>query len=130
MIVAGTNAADHTCLGFVTPDDPVQYYCPDRLASESALVLLVRGTPYETDGKTLTPAWLLGIQRADVTRVTVDQPPDWNQLDLPATYWGTWDLSLGHSNDAVVTVHLRNGRVRRAAVDLTRPGDRVIPIPG
>jgi hypothetical protein len=49
---------------------------------------------------------------------------------LAVGYRLTWELSLGRPQDAVVTVYLRDGRVRRAAVDLARPGDRVITIPG
>jgi hypothetical protein len=131
MIVAGTNAADHTCLGFVTPEAPVQYFCPDRLKSTSALLLVVRGAPFEMDDQTIEPAWIMGIERSDVERIVADQPPDWNQQELSRMYWGAWELSLGPSSqDAVVTVHLRDGRVRRAAVNPALPGDRVISIPG
>lgn len=135
MIVAGTNAADHTCIGFVTPDSPVEYYCPDRLESQSAMLLLVKGEPFELDGKAFQPAWLMGVQRADVERIVVDQPFDWNDLVIfdrasGHSYWGTWELSLGQSPDAVVTVYLRDGSVHRAAVNIALPGDRVISVPG
>jgi hypothetical protein len=131
MIVAGTNAADRTCLGFVTSKTPVEYFCPDRLRSTSAVVLVVRGAPFELAGETIEPAWLMGIQRADVERLVVDQPPDWNRLEISRMYWGAWELSLGpSSNDAVLTAYLRDGRVRRAALNPSLPGDRVISIPG
>jgi hypothetical protein len=130
MIVAGTNAADHTCIGFVTPGTPVEFYCPDRLESQSGLLLLVKSRPYQFEGQKLQPAWLMGIQRADVERIVVDQPFDRNRQAMGYSYWGAWELSLGQSPDAVVTAYLRDGTVRRAAVNLTRPGDRVIPIPG
>jgi hypothetical protein len=135
MVVAGTNAADETCLGVVQHDGPADYYCPDRLRSQSALLMLTRGDPLHANGLTYEPAWVTGIERSDVRRITVDQPPDWNEVgvfDRPSghSYWGTWELSLGPAPDVVVTVYLRDGRVHRAAVDLTRPGDRVITIPG
>jgi len=130
MIVAGTNAADHTCIGFVTPDNPVDFYCPDRLESQSGLLLLVKGWPYEFEGQTFQSAWLMGIQRADVERIVVDQPFDSNRQTMGYSYWGAWDLSLGQSPDAIVTTYLRDGRVRRTAVNLALPGDRVITIPG
>jgi hypothetical protein len=132
MIVAGTNAADHTCIGFVTPDAPAEYFCPNRLRSVSALLFLVKGTPSRFEGQTLVPAFLMGIDRAEVKRLTVDQPFGWNQVGLHAMYWGSWELSfaLDASNDAVVTAYLRDGRVRRAPVNLALPGDRVIAIPG
>ena len=130
MILAGTNAADRTCLGFVTPDAPVDYYCPDRLRSTSALLFLVRGTPSTFEGQPLVPTFLMGIQRADVERIVVDQPFDWSGQAVGHSYWGAWELSLGQSPDVIVTAYLRDGRVRRAAVNLALPGDRVIAIPG
>jgi len=131
MIVAGTNAANHTCLGFVTPDAPVEYFCPSRLRSTSALVLLVEGAPFEMNDRTIEPAWLMGVQRADVDRIVVDQPPDWEQLQLEHSYWGAWNLSLGPSgNNAVVYAYLQDGRVGQSTVRLRRSGDHVIAIPG
>jgi hypothetical protein len=130
MIVVGTNAADRTCIGFVSHENPVEYYCPDRLAFQSGLLLLVKGQPFDLNGQTFQPAWLMGVQRADVERIVVDQPFDWNRQAIEHSYWGAWELSLGQSPDAVVTAYLRDGRVRRAAVNLALPGDRVIPIPG
>jgi hypothetical protein len=135
LVVAGTNAADRTCLGFASPGAPVDFYCPERLRSQAAVLMLTRGGPVTANGTTYEPAWLTGIERSDVLRIGVDQPFDWNDVgvfDRPSghSYWGTWELSLGPSPDVVVTAYLRDGSVRRAAVDLTRPGDRVIPIPG
>lgn len=131
MIVAGTNAADRTCLGFVMTDGPVEWFCGDRLDSASALLCVVRGAQFDLNGQTFKPAWLMVVQRADVERIVVDQPPDWNEVSLGPSYWGTSELSLGQSSsDAVVTAYLREGRVRRAAVNLALPGDRVIAIPG
>jgi hypothetical protein len=135
MVVAGTNAADRTCLGFVMQDEPVEYRCGERLDSEAVLLLLTRAGPSNANGMTYEPASVAGIERADVTRIVVDQPPDWNDVsvfDRPSghSYWGAWELSLGPSPDAIVTAYLSDGSVRRAAVDLARPGDRIIPIPG
>ena len=124
MLVAGTDAADHTCIGFVTPSEPVEYVCPNRLGPQSAFVLVAHGA---------TGAWVMGISRGDVTRIVVDQPPDWNEQTLfsreQGSFWGTWSVSLGDS-DAIVTAYLRDGSVRRVAVDPSRPTDRVIAIPG
>ncbi len=125
MIVAGTDAADHTCIGFVTPSNPVEYACPERLGLQSAFVFLTHG---------VASPWLLGIARADVTRIVVAQPPNWTDQTVfsreQGSFWGTWELSLAESPNVKVTAYLDDGRVRSVVLDPGRPGDRVIPIPG
>jgi hypothetical protein len=134
MIVAGTNAADKTCIGFVTPSAPAEYFCPPRLGSQSGFVLAMPRS-WQSGGVLRHPAWLLGVVRADVTRVGVDQRLEWEDetvLDAAnGSYWGTWELSLADfGRSATVTVYRKDGKVTSRTVDVQTRGDRVIPIPG
>jgi len=134
LVVAGTNAANHTCLGFVTPREPVEYFCPPRLRPQSGLVLAVSRT-WATGGAVRHPAWLIGVSRGDVARVTVDQPPDWNGetvLDTAnGSYWGTWVLSLADSGrPAEVKVYRTDGKVASETVGVRTQGGRITEIPG
>jgi hypothetical protein len=134
LVVAGTNAADNTCIGFVTPREPVMYFCPPHLASQSGFVLAVSRT-WVVDGVTSHPAWLVGIARGDVGRVTIDQPSDWNNERVfdaaDGSYWGTWVLSLADSGrPATVTVYREIGEVASATIGVRTQGERVIAIPG
>ncbi len=134
MIVSGTNAADETCIGFVTPREPAQYFCPTRLGPQSGFVLVLSRS-WQADGVLRHPAWLLGIVRADVARVAVDQGSEWDdEIVLESangSYWGTWELSLEDSGrPATVTVYRKGGEVTSRTFDAQTPGDRVIPIPG
>jgi hypothetical protein len=130
MIVAGTNTADQTCLGFVRPKDAVSFYCPDRLGPQSAFVLVTTRGPYGSD--TAHPTFLTGVARADVTRVVVDQPPDWpNGVAYDrkqGSLWGTFELSLSDSRNIRVKVYGAHGLIATAPLDLTQPGDLLIPI--
>ena len=134
MIVAGTNAADKTCLGFVTPSQPTIFYCPPRLGSQSAFVLVTTRAPFEANGVTSQPTFLRGIVRSDVTRVVVNQPQsgpnagiyDRNQGSL----WGTFELSLSTGQEIDLKVGREGGAVRTIRIDQTEPGDRLIQVSG
>ena len=132
MIVAGTNAAEHTCLGFVRPKDPVSFYCPDRLGPQSAFVVVTTRGPFESGGSTTHPTFLTGVARADVTRVVVDQPPEWPNGVVydrkQGSLWGTFELSLSDSRNIRVKVYGEHGLVATAPIDLTQPADLLIPV--
>jgi hypothetical protein len=131
MIVAGTNAADNTCIGFVTPSEK-SFYCPPRLDPQSAFVLMITRPAFEGDPANAQPTFLTGITRADVRRVIVNQPQDWpnagiydRELGSP---WGTFELSLMDGRDIDITVVRADGESPTVHIDETTPGDRVIPI--
>jgi hypothetical protein len=132
MIVAATNAADQTCLGFVRPKDPVAFYCPGRLGPQPAFVLVTTRGPYETEGRTIHPTFLTGVARADVTRVVIDQPPDWPNGIVydreQGSVWGTFELSLSDSRDIRVTVYGKRGVIATVPIDVTQPADLLIPV--
>lgn len=134
MIVAGTNAADRTCLGFVEPNDPTVFYCPNRLGPQSAFVLVTTRGPFESEGRTTHPTFLTGIARADVTRVVVDQPPDSPNTVVyereRGSLWGTFELSLSDSRDIRVMVYGEHGLIATAPIDLTQPADLLVPVTG
>jgi len=134
MIVAGTDAADETCIGFVTPNQPVKYLCPPRLDAASGFVFAVSRT-WTIDGVARHPAWLVGIARSDVDRLAVDQPSDWNDetvLDsADHSYWGTWVLSLADSRrPATVTAYREDGDITSTAIAVGTQGGRITEIPG
>jgi hypothetical protein len=132
MVVAGTNAADKTCLGFVTPSS-TSFFCPPRLEDRSAFVLVTTRPSFESGDQTIHPTFLTGIARGDVTRVVVSQSREWPngsiyERDLGSP-WGTFGLSLSDGRGIDLTV-VRGSVPRTVHVDATAPGDRVIPIPG
>jgi hypothetical protein len=134
MIVAGTNAADRTCLGFVTPSEAPSFYCPNRLGAQSAFVLVTTRSSYENGGQTVRPTFLTGIARGDVTRVVVDQRPDWPNTGIydrkQGSLWGTFELSLGDSRETTVTVYGMTGQIAKVPLNVTEPGDRLLQISG
>jgi len=134
MIVAGTNAADRTCLGFVVPSDAPRFYCGRQLDPDSAFVLVTTRDSYSTAEGTVHPTFLTGIARGDVTRVVVDQRPDWPAAGIydrkQGSFWGTFELSLSDSRAIRLAFFRRNGGITRMPIDVTEPGDRLTQIPG
>jgi hypothetical protein len=135
LIVAGTEArGDGTCLGFVTPSRASTFYCRDTLADASAFLLVTTRGPFEADGKTVQPTFLTGIARGDVTRVVVDQRPDWPNAGVydrkQGSLWGTFELSLSDSRAVRVSVYGRNGLMARVPLNVTTPRDLLVKIPG
>jgi hypothetical protein len=134
MIVAGTNAADKTCLGFVVPSDTPRFYCGARLDPDSAFVLVTTRSSYPSGEGTVHPTFLTGIARGDVTRVVIDQRPDWRNVGIfgrkQGSLWGTFELSLRDSRAIHLAVFRKNGGITRMPVDVTKPGDLLIKIPG
>jgi hypothetical protein len=131
LVVAGTNAADDTCLGFVTPSK-TDFYCPPRLGPQSAFVLVITRPAFEGDPTHAQPTFLTGITRADVRRVVVDQPQDWlnagvydRELGSP---WGIFELSLSNGRGIDITLVHADGASQTVHVDETTPGDRLLPI--
>jgi hypothetical protein len=135
LIVAGTEArGDGTCLGFVTPSEAPAFYCGDALADASAFLLVTTRGPFNADGKTVQPTFLTGIASGDVTRIVVDQPLDWPNGRIydrkQGSLWGTFELSLSDSRAVRVSVYGKNGVMARMPVDITKPGDLLLKIPG
>jgi hypothetical protein len=134
MIVAGTDAADHTCIGFVRPSQAPSFSCPGHLGPQSAFVLVTTRGPFEADGRTVHPTFLTGVARGDVTRIVVDQPPEWANAGVydreQGSLWGTFELSLGDSRRILVSVFREGGAVTRVPIEVTEPGDQLIQIPG
>ena len=135
MIVAGTNAADRTCLGFVRPGEAAEFVCGARLARSSAFVLVTTRGPYEFGGRSVHPTFLTGIARGDVSRVVVDQPPDWRNAQVfdrageNYGFWGTFELSLSDSRKLALAVHREGGQVTEVPVQIAEPGDLVLAVP-
>ena len=132
LIVAGTDASDHTCLGFVIRGERVEFFCSGRLADISAFLLVLRPA-YASDGDAL---FVEGIPDGDVTKVVVDAPPEWPNAAVydrrpgGGSYWGTFGASLASAHALDVTVSRENGAAVHVRIDSTLPGNRVIPIPG
>jgi len=131
MVVAGTNAADRTCLGFVTPSS-TSFFCPPRLEDRSAFVLVTTRPSFESGDQTIHPTFLTGIARGDVTRVVVSQSQEWPngsiyERDLGSP-WGTFGLSLSDGRGIDLTL-VRGSVPRTVHIDVTSAGDRVIAIP-
>jgi hypothetical protein len=84
IMVAATNRADQTCLGFALPERAISFACPRDAAAFVAVV------------PNSTGAFIFGIARADGRSVTVQQagmPPQ-------ATFgghgnWGVFSVTLG-----------------------------------
>ena len=131
MIVAGTNAADNTCIGFVTPSE-TSFYCPPRLDAQSAFVLMITRPAFAGDPGNAQPTFLTGITRADVRRVIANQPDDWPNVGIygrkQGSAWGTFELSLMDGRDIDITVVRADGRSQAVHIDETTPGDRLVPI--
>jgi hypothetical protein len=131
MVVAGTNAADETCLGFVTPSS-TSFSCPPELGPQSAFVLVTTRPPFEGDTANVLPTFLTGIVRGDVTRVVVNQPEDWPNEGIYSrkvgSFWGTFGLSLSTGRNIDITVLRENGDSRTVDIDEETPGDRLIQI--
>jgi hypothetical protein len=134
MIVAGTDAADHTCLGFVTPGRAPVFYCGARLDGASAFVLVTTRSSFSSEEATVHPTFLTGIANGDVRRVVVDQPPDWPKASVydrrQGSLWGTFELSLSDSRGTQVSLYDREGLMARVLIDVTTPGDRLVRISG
>jgi hypothetical protein len=134
MIVAGTNAADHTCLGFVMPSEAPAFYCGERLDAVSAFVLVTTRGPFASEGKTVHPTFLTGIANGDVTRVVAEQQPDWPHAGVydrkQGSPWGTFQLSFSDSHGIRVSAYGRNGLVASVPIDIVMPGDRLLTIRG
>jgi hypothetical protein len=133
LLVAGTNSADKTCLGFATPSK-TSFYCPPRLGSQSALILVTTRAPFETSGKTMYPTFITGIASGDVSRVVVNQSEEWPNGAVydreRGSLWGTFELSLATGRNIDLTVLRENGAARTVHIDETTPGDRLISIAG
>ena len=72
-LLAGSNARGQTCVGASVPNAPVAWSC--LLDRQAAIVIVAPGAPEQTAKYgTLYPLSLLGVTRADVTRVTLDLP--------------------------------------------------------
>jgi hypothetical protein len=131
LIVAGTDASDHPCLGFVMPNEPVEFFCSGRLADISAFLLVLRPSAYDGDA-----LFLEGIPNGDVTKVVVDAPPEWPNATVfdrragGGSYWGTFGVSLANAHAMDVTVSRENAAPIHVRIAAALPGDRVIPIPG
>jgi len=83
MIVAATSRSGRTCLGFALPERGTSFVCPRNAAAFVAVV------PNESG------AFLFGIARADVKRVTVRQPGDPPQPVYGGRgAWGTFIVTL------------------------------------
>jgi hypothetical protein len=83
MIVAATNGASRTCLGFALPERPISFACPHDAAAFVAIVPNPSG------------AFVFGIVRGEVRSVTVQQPgePSFGELLGPGA-WGTFAVTL------------------------------------
>jgi hypothetical protein len=131
MIVAGTNAADNTCLGFVTPSS-TSFSCPPDLSDRSAFVLVTTRTSFASDDQTIHPTFLTGIASGDVTRVVVNQPDDPPNVGIygrkQGSAWGAFELSLMDGRDIDITVVRADGRSQTVHIDETTPGDRLVTI--
>jgi len=83
MIVAATSRSGRTCLGFVLPERGTSFACPRNAAGFVAVV------PNDSG------AFLFGIARADVKRVTVRQPGNPAQPVYGGKgAWGTFMVTL------------------------------------
>ena len=72
-LLAGSEASGRTCIGAVVARAPVTFACD--LRSETALVVAAPRPPEETaKHATLYPFYVLGVARAEVTRVVLDVP--------------------------------------------------------
>jgi hypothetical protein len=131
LIVAGTNAADETCLGFATPSS-TSFSCPPDLADRSAFVLVTTRSSFESGGQTIHPTFLTGVVSGDVTRVVVNQPDDWPNTGIYShklgSPWGTFELSLSNGKGIDVTVYRESGGPKTVHIDETTPGDRLVAI--
>jgi hypothetical protein len=127
LIVAGTNAAAKTCLGFATPTS-TSFSCPPDLYDESAFLLVTTRNRAQAG----LPTFLTGIASGDVTRVVVNQPDDWPNVGIyrreQGSAWGTFELSLSNGKGVDVTVVRADGGSRTVHIDETTPGDRVVAI--
>ena len=101
---------------------------------DSAFVLVTTRDSYSTAEGTVHPTFLTGIARGDVTRVVVDQRPDWPAAGIydrkQGSLWGTFELSLSDSRAIRLAFFRRNGGITRMPIDVTEPGDRLTQIPG
>jgi hypothetical protein len=131
LLVAGTNAADKTCLSFVAPSK-TSFYCPPKLHDQSAFVLVSTRPAFEGDATNAQPTFLTGIVRADVKRVVVDQPQDWPNTGIydreRGSPWGTFELSLASGRNIDVTILRENGASSTVHIDETTPGDRLVAV--
>jgi hypothetical protein len=72
-LLAGTGAGGRTCIGAVVARPPARFVCD--LRSRTALVVVAPRPPERTAKYgTLYPLHLLGVARAEVTRVRLDMP--------------------------------------------------------
>lgn len=127
LIVAGTDASDHTCLGFVVTDEPVEFFCSGRLSHVSAVLLVLRPS-YAGGG-----LFVEGISSAAVTKVVIEDGPGAPVFDRKAgvvSYWGTFGVSLMDADSVTITLSRETGTPVRKTVDTTSDGDQIIPIPG
>ena len=106
LIVAGTDASDHTCLGFVVTDEPVEFFCSGRLSHVSAVLLVLRPS-YAGGG-----LFVEGISSAAVTKVVIEDGPGAPVFDRKAgvvSYWGTFGVSLMDADSVTITVSRETG---------------------
>jgi hypothetical protein len=93
-LLAGSGPSGRTCLGVVVPHAPAAFAC--RLDRQAAFVIGAPGPPDRTakDGP-LYPLYLLGVVRADVTRVTLDLPGLMHSTIYSRSAFGYWWGSFG-----------------------------------
>jgi hypothetical protein len=135
MIVAGTNAADRTCLGFVTPSKAPSFYCGARLDRVAAFILVNTRSSYLSGEGTVHPTFFTGIARSDVTRVVVEQRPDyWPSVAVydrqTGSLWGTVEVSFSDWQPVTMSVFGKQGLIAAPEVRVTKAGDGLVTIPG
>lgn len=129
VIVAGVDAGDRTCLGFVAPHRRPSFFCPDgagprRLGPQLAFADVVSLVP--TRGR--YALFVLGVARGDVERVRVSQP-GFSQVyyDRRNGAWGTFVASLA-GNAMRLDLYGERGRIASLPLRFRHPAARLIAI--
>lgn len=116
-LLAGTGAGGRTCIGAVVARAPVRFEC--NLRTQTALVVAAPQPPERTAKYgTLYPLYLLGVVRAEVTRVRLDVPglvhgTLYSRSVLPPFWWGAFGapLELPRRWHGTLTFYGARGRI-------------------
>jgi hypothetical protein len=151
VIVAGSGASGRTCLGFIVPRAPVSFRCPTW---HVGFVVVAARPEFGTRSGRGFPFFVMGVARAEVTRVVVTTPSvsetvhrDGSSTFAPFTrqvlysrgdgWWGTFSLTQTNLyRKAVPTRPWRfrvdffgaDGLLASQSLALPRAGDRVVAV--
>ena len=141
-LLAGTNAAGRTCLAVQLHRGPVSALCPPELDRKVGLVV-ADASSWTEHGHSM---FLMGIARADVTRVTIETPgatyvdhtgskpvvrPFGAQTVYtrgPGSWWGTFAYTTSQPRQwlAHVVFYGARGELASTSVRFRRPGEKFV----